>query len=273
MTRSASTSLPKLVATDLDGTLVRSDGTVSERAHRTLDRLRRNGVRLVGATGRGPRLIELTRRDLGPADYLVLAAGAYCYDVSGPEPELLRARTIPGPTIARAVELVENAVGPVQLAVEALTAPYSPLWRDADFDWPYPEPTEPADRADALSGPLVKAFIRSTTVGLDDLLAACLRVLPPGLCELSHVPGMLELVAAGCTKASGLALVAGSLGIDPGDVLAFGDMPNDLPMLRWAGRAVAVANAHESIRAAADEATTSNDDDGVAAYLERLLDG
>jgi hydroxymethylpyrimidine pyrophosphatase-like HAD family hydrolase len=73
-------------------------------------------------------------------------------------------------------------------------------------------------------------------------------------------------------KGTGLAVVAEAVGVDPADVLVFGDMPNDLPMFAWAGWGrVAVSNAHSAILAAADEVTLSNDDDGVAVYLDRLL--
>jgi hydroxymethylpyrimidine pyrophosphatase-like HAD family hydrolase len=68
-------------------------------------------------------------------------------------------------------------------------------------------------------------------------------------------------------------MVADLLGIDPGDVLVFGDMPNDLPMFEWAGYRVAVTGAHPDLLALADEVTTSNDEDGVAAFLDRLLEG
>jgi hydroxymethylpyrimidine pyrophosphatase-like HAD family hydrolase len=81
----------------------------------------------------------------------------------------------------------------------------------------------------------------------------------------------VEISASGVTKATGLAALGERLGIGPADVLAFGDMPNDVPMLLWAGRGVAVANAHPAAKAAADDQTLSNVDDGVAAYLERLL--
>jgi len=264
-------SLPKLVATDLDGTLVRTDGTVSAHSHEVLARLRANGVALVGATGRGPRLIELTRANLGPADYLVLAQGGFCYDLTGTAPELLYSRTLPGTMVAKAVSLVEAEAGPVYLAVEAGTEPLAPLWTDPDFAWPYPEPAEHRPRAMALRGPLVKAFLRSDTLTLDELLAVCRRVLPATMCEVSRTVGMLELAPPGCTKATGLAMITEALGVDPGDVLAFGDMPNDVPMLRWVGRAIAVANAHPEVLAVADDVTASNDEDGVAAYLEKLL--
>jgi hydroxymethylpyrimidine pyrophosphatase-like HAD family hydrolase len=76
------------------------------------------------------------------------------------------------------------------------------------------------------------------------------------------------------TKATGLAVVAAHLGVDPREVLVFGDMPNDLPMFEWAGWSrVAVANAHPQLLAAADEVTEACHEDGVARYLERLLDG
>lgn len=264
-------SLPKLVATDMDGTLVRSDGTVSDRSHQVLARLRANGVTLVGATGRGPRLIELTRRDLGPSDYLVLAQGGHIYATGGPEPVLLHAMTVPGTSIARVVGLVEAAAGPVQLAVEAGAAVDSPLWTDPGFAWPYPEPTETRPRAEALRGPLIKAFLRSETMHLDELLAVCRRVIPPQLCEASSSGGMVELAPRGATKATGLAFVADALGIDAGDVLVFGDMPNDVPMFAWAGHGVAVAGAHPEVLAIADEVTGGADEDGVADYLERLL--
>jgi len=73
------------------------------------------------------------------------------------------------------------------------------------------------------------------------------------------------------TKASGLAALAAEHGVEPGEVVAFGDMPNDLPMLAWAGHAVAVANAHPEVLAAADEVTAGNDADGVALVLERWI--
>jgi hydroxymethylpyrimidine pyrophosphatase-like HAD family hydrolase len=84
--------------------------------------------------------------------------------------------------------------------------------------------------------------------------------------------GFVEICPPGVDKASGLAVVAAALGVDPADVLVFGDMPNDLPMFAWAGWGrVAVGNAHPSVRALADEVTGSNDEDGVAVWLDRLL--
>jgi hypothetical protein len=83
---------------------------------------------------------------------------------------------------------------------------------------------------------------------------------------------LLEIAPAGVSKASTLERVASQWDVHADHVVAIGDMPNDIPMIRWAGRGVAVANAHPTVRAVADEVTASNDDDGVAMVLERLLD-
>ena len=81
----------------------------------------------------------------------------------------------------------------------------------------------------------------------------------------------LEVMAAGVDKAWGVARLCERLGIDREDVVAFGDAPNDVEMLAWAGHGVAVANAVPEAREAADEVTASDEDDGVALVLERLL--
>jgi hydroxymethylpyrimidine pyrophosphatase-like HAD family hydrolase len=84
--------------------------------------------------------------------------------------------------------------------------------------------------------------------------------------------GYIEICPPGVDKATGLAVVAQAIGVDPDDVLVFGDMPNDLPLFGWAGFGrVAVANAHADVLAAADEVTLSNNADGVAVYLNAML--
>jgi hydroxymethylpyrimidine pyrophosphatase-like HAD family hydrolase len=81
-------------------------------------------------------------------------------------------------------------------------------------------------------------------------------------------PWTVEIAAAGVSKAAALAELCEELGVMPAEVVAFGDYPNDLPMLEWAGHAVAVANAHPEVLAAVTEVTASNDDDGVAVVLD-----
>lgn len=268
--------LPKLVATDLDGTLVRSDDTVSAFSHETLERVRATGIRVVGVTGRGPRLLPLIRRDIPEADFLVLAQGGTVLDLSEPgEPVRLRAAAVPGRVVEGMLESLEAIVGPLSVLVEALDSPESPLWGEPNAAWRYPDVVERKTRAEALSVPVLKVFAHSPAHGADELLAVAQEMigLTGGVTVTQAGLGYIEICPPGVTKASGLAVVAAALGVDPQDVLVFGDMPNDLPMFGWAGFGrVAVENAHRDVLAAADEVTVSNDADGVAVYLARLLD-
>jgi hypothetical protein len=265
--------LPRLVATDLDGTLVRSDDTVSRYTSEVLTRVRAAGITLVGITGRGPRLIDLCVEHLSRAHFLVLAQGGYVVDLDhGGPPRVLTQVRMAGAAVAEAVRRIEAETGPVQLIVEALDAPGAPLWADAGVFWRYPRTLLERTRDQALAVPLLKAFVRAPDLTSDELLAVARRVVPAGLCTVTHSGWeYLELCPPGVTKASGLAVVATGLGIDPADVLVFGDMPNDVPMFVWAGYGVAVANAHQEVLSVADDVTASNDQDGVARYLDRLL--
>lgn len=263
--------LPKLIATDLDGTLVHSDDTVSAYTHEVLDRVRAAGIRIVGATGRGPRLAELTRNDIRAADFLVLAQGGWVVDRNDPVP--LRAARLPRADLERVLADLENVVGPLSVMVEVLEYDSAPLWGDVDPRWRYPISVESRSRAECLRLDVIKAFARSADHHVDDLLAAAARIVPPDVASVTQAGlDYLEICPPGVDKGTGLAVVAQAVGVDPADVLVFGDMPNDLPMFDWAGWSrVAVANAHPSILATADEVTLSNDEDGVAVYLDRLL--
>jgi hydroxymethylpyrimidine pyrophosphatase-like HAD family hydrolase len=87
----------------------------------------------------------------------------------------------------------------------------------------------------------------------------------------SSIGAMVEMSGAGVTKASTLELVCAERGIAPSEVVAFGDMPNDVAMLEWAGTSYAMGNAHPLAAAAADHVAPRNDEDGVAAVLEELF--
>jgi hydroxymethylpyrimidine pyrophosphatase-like HAD family hydrolase len=129
------------------------------------------------------------------------------------------------------------------------------------------------DPAASPGAPAVKLMLRHPELSADALLAHA-RELLGDLAEVSHSSAhdaLLEISAPGVSKASSLAQLCARAGIASGEVMAFGDMPNDLPMLVWAGRGVAVANAHPDVLAAADEVTGSNDESGVAAVLEHVL--
>jgi len=266
--------LPKLIATDLDGTIVRGDDTVSAYTHEVLDRVRAAGIPVVGATGRGPRLAELSRNDIRDADFLVMANGGRVVDQSDPRgPVVLRDARLSGAVLAEVITALEAEVGPLTVMVEALDDQNAPLWGDPDPAWRYPDLFEERTRAECFGGDVIKAFARAPGCDVDVLLAAAARIVPPTTATITQAGlGFIEILPPGVDKATGLAVVTESLGVDPDDVLVFGDMPNDLPMFAWAGWGrVAVANAHPLVKAAADEITLTNDEDGVAVYLDRLL--
>ena len=263
--------LPKLIATDLDGTLVRSDDTVSAYTHEVLDRVRAAGIRIVGATGRGPRLTELTRNDLRAADFLVLAHGGWVYDCADPVP--LRSERLSGHVLSGLLADMEAEVGPLTVMVEALEHPGAPLWGTRAPDWRYEVVVEERTRGECLTCDVIKAYVCSPGHHVDDLLDVARRIMPLHVASVTQAGlNVVEICPPAVDKGTGLAVVADAIGVDPADVLVFGDMPNDLPMFAWAGWGrVAVANAHPSVRAAADEVTLSNDEDGVAVYLDTLL--
>jgi Cof subfamily protein (haloacid dehalogenase superfamily) len=272
--RTVRPGLPKLVATDLDGTLVRSDDTVSDYTKAVLQRVRAAGIPVVGATGRGPRLTDLTRADLGEVDFLVLAGGGRVLDLTDPEqPVVLRDARLDGAVLLDLLARIEERVGPLSVLVEALDGQSAPLWGDPNPQWRYPDIVEAMPRHQALAGAVIKGFARTASHDVDALLAAAREVVPRELATVTQAGlGYVEICPPQVDKATGLAVVAERLGVDPQEVLVFGDMPNDLPMFAWAGFGrVAVEGAHPALVAVADEVTLSNDEDGVAKYLDRLL--
>jgi hypothetical protein len=273
---------PKLVATDLDGTLLDSAGEVTPRTRAALTACWDAGIPVVGVTGRGPRLLDSVRVALDGRGIAVLAQGGYVVDLE--RDDVLRTVALPRAQAMRVIESIEAVAGELILAVEdaaeqahARGEARSQLRVQHGFTWPYPEPAQLLPRNEVLPpGAVLKVFLRSSTLGQDELLERAQRVVDPADAEVTHAGlGFIEVLPPGITKASGLAVALDRHGVGFGDVLAFGDMPNDLPMIRAVaeagGRAVAVANAHAAVRAAAPEFTSGHDADGVARYLEAML--
>jgi Cof subfamily protein (haloacid dehalogenase superfamily) len=271
---------PKLVATDLDGTLLDSAGEVSPRTRAALNACWDAGIPVVGVTGRGPRLLDSVRDALDGRGIAVLAQGGYVVDLE--RDEVLRTVGLPRSQAMAVVERIEAVAGELIMAVEDAAeqaeARGDGLLRvQHGFEWPYPEPAHLLPREEVLPpGAVLKVFLRSTTLGQDELLERAQRVVDPADAEVTHAGlGFIEVLPPGITKASGLAVALERYGVGFGDVLVFGDMPNDLPMIdavaQAGGRTVAVANAHPAVRAAAAEMTSGHDADGVARYLEAVL--
>jgi hypothetical protein len=179
-------------------------------------------------------------------------------------------RLIPPAVLAAAGAALRAAVPGIGVAVEypdghaADTAFQVGSW---DLDSSIPR----LDDAALFARPASKLLGRHFGYACDDLLALALPGLG-GLVSVTHsnAKGLVEASALGVSKASVVAELAAGYGIGPESVIAFGDMPNDLPLLAWAGTSCAVANAHPAVLTAATHVIGSNDEDGVAAYLEQL---
>ncbi|MGY1749629.1 HAD family hydrolase [Modestobacter sp. SYSU DS0511] len=274
---------PRLVVSDLDGTLLGAHGEVSPRTAAAIAACRAAGLPVVGATGRGPRLLESVRAALAGQGIAVLAQGGYVvrFGSDGAPDEVLRTVGMPREVATEVIAAIEGVAGDLIVAVEDAaeqSEAMRPLRVQHGFDWPYPEPAHLLPRHQVLPvGAVLKVFLRSPRLGEDQLVELARRVVDPSVAELTHAGlGFIEVLPPGVTKATGLQVVLDALGLGFGDVLVFGDMPNDLPMIEavrdGGGRAVAVANAHPLVRAAAGDRTSGHEADGVARYLEALLE-
>ncbi|MFJ5776583.1 HAD family hydrolase [Streptomyces sp. NPDC093094] len=258
-----------LVATDLDGTLLRGDDTFSDRSRDALALVAAAGARHLVVTGRPAPRVRPLLEELGSTGLAVCGQGAQLYDVDAD-------RLLWSVTLDR--ELAETALGKIEAEVGQVYAAVDQDGVDGltliEPGYTMPHPTLPAVRVerrdDLWCEPISKVLLRHHTLS-DDELAAVARGAVGSLATVTMSgPGTVELQPCGVTKATGLALAARHLGLTPADTVAFGDMPNDIPMFDWAAYGVAMANAHPELKAVADEVTRSNEDDGIAVVLERL---
>jgi Cof subfamily protein (haloacid dehalogenase superfamily) len=255
----------------MDGTLLRADDTVSDATVAELDRWRAEGVPVVLATGRPPRWMVRIREVLGSGT-AVCCNGAVLLDLERFEvveevalqPDVLRGIT------AELRSRLPDVWFAVEYGLEFRHEPvYRPRW---DVDAPG---VAEATLEEMVAAPAAKLLARSEATPRDAFVAAVEEVVGDrATVTHSSADALAEISAPGVTKASGLATVATRLGVDPADVVVFGDMPNDIAAFEWVrdagGRAVAMANAHPDLLVAATDVTLSNEEDGVAAFLAAL---
>ena len=259
---------PRLVATDLDGTLVRSDGTVSERSRDVLTALDRRGVPVVIVTGRPMRWLTELLPVVGGHGLVIVSNGAAVYDVARGE-----ARDVRGIEPRAGLALAERILTAVPGAAFAIES-VSGIVHEPAFAGPdeVPDGTAVGPLREVWVEPALKVLVRHPRLDPGELQQAVTVAVGDLATPTWSMPGLVEISATGVTKATALAALAEELAIPAADVVAFGDMPNDVPMLRWAGASYAVANAHPDAVAAATHAAPANDDDGVATVLAGLFD-
>ncbi len=259
---------PLLIASDLDGTLLDNDGGVSVRTRRALDQAAALGVEIMLVTGRPPRWVRELPEATGAHSIVVCANGALLYDVD-------EHAVIDHAPLSRslAVELVEHLRADAPGCRFACEMTFQ-FGRDTDYPtlWPTPPDTLLGDVLDMVSAnDTTKLIARDDEITHDELVRVVTDIVG-ARAEVTHSGyGIVEISAKGVDKGRGLRVACQRHGVALDRTIAFGDMPNDLPMLRLAGHSVAVANAHADVLAVVDEVTATNVDDGVAQVLERVL--
>ncbi|MEU2618815.1 HAD-IIB family hydrolase [Streptomyces sp. NPDC007157] len=258
-----------LIATDLDGTLLGPGESISRRTRDALAAATAAGAAHIVVTGRAAPWTRPILDDLGYHGLAVCGQGAQVYDAGSHR--LLTSVTLDRQLAGVALAKIEAEVGPLYLAAsrdgldgEVLVGPGYAVTGKL--------PSTPLrDTADLWAAPLNKIYIQHPGLS-DDELAEVARRAAGGFVTVALAgEGIVELLPLGLSKATGLSLAARRLGLKAADTIAFGDMPNDIPMFAWAARGVAMANAHAELKAVADEVTSSNEEDGIAVVLERLL--
>ncbi len=258
----------RLVATDLDGTLLHSDGTVTAYTREVLDELDRRAVHVVFVTGRPIRWMDSLWDAVGGHGLAICSNGGIVYDVS--THSIRTARTIDPETCLEVARLLRKGIPGTSFAVEK-TGGFG-----IEDTWVIRHESGrhlPRERLEhAVDGSVVKLLAQHEELPpelfwqrADELVGHLVTT------TWSSTTAMVEMSGAGVTKASTLELLATELGIDAYEVVAFGDMPNDLDLLTWAGSSYAMANAHPSVRGIAAHEAPTNDEDGVAVTLAAIF--
>ncbi|PZT75387.1 MULTISPECIES: Cof-type HAD-IIB family hydrolase [unclassified Streptomyces] len=261
-----------MIASDLDGTLLRRDGSLSPRTLRALRTAEEAGTEIVIVTARPPRFVDRLADATGLTGTAVCSNGALVYDLAGRT--VVSSSALPLAVARQVAAALAAAVPGIGFALETGNhVLYEPAYRlrlseDAGAELPV------ASLADLwlTEAPVTKLLAWSDRLDADTLMAAA-REGAGDMVQLTHSGGrgLLEISAPGVHKAGALAALCEARGIGAADVIAFGDMPNDLTVLAWAGTGYAMANAHPAVLAAIPARARTNEEDGVAQVIEHLF--
>ena len=272
---------PRLVISDIDGTLLNPAERVAPRTAAAIGRLAERGVIVTLATGRPHRWLQPVVEQLPIRPRCVAANGAVIVDTEAGE--IVETHLLEPATMSEVVERARGALASaglpgLSIAVE-LPGEYSSDQEETFHIGPgYLHAWQAAGyvergETELLSAPAVKLLLRNEHLQAQEFYDAVRDAVPARLAHLtfSMREGLLEVMRPGVNKQLGAMALARHYDVDAADVACFGDMPNDREMIAWAGWGVAMGNAHPELKAVANEVTGTNAEDGVAAVLERWV--
>ena len=262
---------PKLIASDLDGTIVAHYGDISQRTIDAFRKAHELGVEIFFVTGRPPRWMPEIKEAFGIGS-AICGNGAMLYDLHNDK--VLEEWLIPVDAQLETVKRLRRAIPQISFAVESHNyfhreKAYVPRW-DVGLDNAGVETIE-----EIISSPALKVLARCSQQELSsDEMLAIARIELEGVVTVTHsnpADSLLEISALGVSKGLTLAKMAERLGIDAADCVSFGDNPNDFSMLQWCGRSFAMADGHPEGPLHAKGIAGPCEEDGVAIVIEQLL--
>ncbi|MDO5033130.1 HAD family hydrolase [Corynebacterium sp.] len=269
---------PRLIASDIDGTLLDNNHRVPRRTREVVARAVRSGAYFALSTGRPFRWIQPVLEQLPVRPLCVTSNGAVVYDSANDA--ILSAHELAPEAIAQVIAAAQEALAPfggagfgVERTGTSLRDPVEELFvveprysENALFDGFGVVTIE-----ELAAKPVVKLLIRNTEHTAPELYERVAPLVDPTVAHVTYSmnEGILEVAAPNVTKRRGVEWLAQELGVAREEIIAFGDMPNDVEMLRWVGHGVAMDNAHPMVKEAADEITAANHQAGVAKVLQR----
>ncbi|MEV6244735.1 Cof-type HAD-IIB family hydrolase [Streptomyces sp. NPDC051742] len=266
---------PRLIATDLDGTLLRDDKSVSERTVAALAAAEQAGIEVFFVTGRPARWMDVVSDHVHGHGLAICANGAAVVDLHAGG-TFLEVHPLERPIALDVVRALRAAAPGTSFAVELTTGihyepQYPPFFLDPGATVATAEKLL-FEEAPGAAAPVLKLLAQHPELDPDVFLSMARAAAGERASFTRSSPNaLIEISALGVSKASTLALCCAERGITADEVVAFGDMPNDIEMLTWAGRSYAMGNAHPDVLAAASGRTAGNNEDGVAVVIEQLV--
>jgi len=257
-----------LIAVDLDGTLLGRDSQVSARTADSLTQAHAAGHTIVAVTGRSWRTCVERLQVASAIEYIVCSNGAYAYDVNAAR--IRWSRPMDAVATVDAMRKIRAQFPDVGFGWESNAGfSYEKAFLKQSDD---PSTLEHGGNGGVLGqSDLYKLLIRTQTLHVDKFAQAISELVGDVLEASTSGAPFLDATAANVNKSAGLASAAEYYNVEKHDVIAFGDNLNDIPMLKWAGTAVAMGNAHPEVLSVADAMTVSNARDGVAVHIDKLL--